>query len=106
MILGGIILNPYSSIISQENWTNWTNWSPWPFLGPKEDVFPGHSDVDPRRKIMSLVGGFKHPSEKYDFVNWDDDSQYMGKYKMFQTTNLLDISVFSILVFSYEQIHQ
>ena len=20
-------------------------------------------------------------------VNWDDDSQYMGKYKMFQTTN-------------------
>ena len=20
-----------------------------------------------------------HPSEQYEFVNWDDDSQYMGK---------------------------
>ena len=27
------------------------------------------------------------PSEKYEFVNWDDDSQYMEKWKMFQTTN-------------------
>jgi len=28
------------------------------------------------------------PSEKYEFVSWDDDySQYMKKYKMFQTTN-------------------
>ena len=27
---------------------------------------------------MNLVGGFK-PSEKYEFVNWDDYSQYMGK---------------------------
>ena len=32
-----------------------------------------------------LVGGFK-PSEKYEFVNWDDCSQYMGKIKvMFQS---------------------
>ena len=28
-----------------------------------------------------------NPSEKYEFVNWDDDFQYMGKYKMLQTTN-------------------
>ena len=30
--------------------------------------------------IIMLVGGF-NPSEKYEFVNWDDDSQYMEKYK-------------------------
>ena len=28
-----------------------------------------------------------HPSEKYEFINWDDYSQYMGKENMFQTTN-------------------
>ena len=33
-----------------------------------------------------LVGGFNTPQE-YDFVNWDDYSQYMEKQKMFQTTN-------------------
>ena len=32
-----------------------------------------------------LVAGFS-PSEK-SIVSWDDYSQYMGKYKMFQTTN-------------------
>ena len=27
-----------------------------------------------------LVGGFSpYPSEKYEFVNWDDYFQYMGK---------------------------
>ena len=33
-----------------------------------------------------LVGA-TYPSEKYEFVNWDDYSQCMEKYKMFQTTN-------------------
>jgi hypothetical protein len=34
----------------------------------------------------ALVAAF-NPSEKYEFVSWDDDySEYMGK-KMFQTTN-------------------
>jgi len=28
-----------------------------------------------------------YPSEKYEFVNWDDYFQYMEQYKMFQTTN-------------------
>ena len=28
-----------------------------------------------------------NPSEKYEFVNWDEYSQYMGKLKMIQTTN-------------------
>ena len=28
--------------------------------------------------IPQLVGGF-NPAEKYDFVNWDDYSKYMGK---------------------------
>ena len=32
--------------------------------------------VDPQK--LFLVGGLK-PSEKYEFVNWDDDYQYMGK---------------------------
>ena len=35
----------------------------------KKQAFPNH---------QWLVGGFK-PSEKYEFVNWDDDSKYMGK---------------------------
>ena len=38
---------------------------------------------------MFLVGGF-NPSEKYEFVGWDDDySQYMESHKIpwFQTTN-------------------
>ena len=31
---------------------------------------------------------YTYPSEKYDFVSWDDNySQYMERYKMFQTTN-------------------
>ena len=28
--------------------------------------------------IMFIVGGFNH-SEKYEFVSWDDYSQYMEK---------------------------
>jgi hypothetical protein len=36
-------------------------------------------------KIWLVV--FRHPSEKYDFVSWDDYSQYKKKIKMFQTTN-------------------
>ena len=34
---------------------------------------------------------YTHPSEKYEFVSWDDCSQYMEK-KMFQTTNQKVIS--------------
>ena len=34
-----------------------------------------------------LVGGWAYPSEKYDFVSWDDEiPNWMGK-KMFQTAN-------------------
>jgi accessory colonization factor AcfC len=36
---------------------------------------------------MAMVGGF-NPSEKYEFVTWDDYSQLNGKIKfLFQTTN-------------------
>ena len=36
---------------------------------------------------MAMVGGF-NPSDKYEFVTWDDYSQLNGKIKfMFQTTN-------------------
>jgi len=36
-----------------------------------------------------LVGGFEqNPSEKYDFVSWDDEIPNIWKIKfMFQTTN-------------------
>jgi len=30
-------------------------------------------------------------SEKYEFISWEYYSQYMEKYKMFQTTNQLMI---------------
>ena len=33
------------------------------------------------RKKHHLVGGFK-PSEKYEFVNWDDDIPNMWKHKI------------------------
>ena len=33
------------------------------------------------RAIKKLVGGF-NPSEKYEFVSWDDYSQYMGSHKI------------------------
>jgi hypothetical protein len=32
-----------------------------------------------------------YPSEEYEFVSWNDYSQYMEKQKMFQTTNQLCI---------------
>jgi hypothetical protein len=48
----------------------------------------GNSCQDSLHKKLILVGGF-NPSEKYEFVSWDDSSQYMGKTKMFQTTNQL-----------------
>ena len=35
--------------------------------------------------LTKLVGGLGHPSEKYDFVNWDDDiPKYMGKFQKWQ----------------------
>ena len=43
---------------------------------------------------LSVISGkwmtgwwYTYPSEKYEFVSWDDYSQYMGKQQMFQTTN-------------------
>ena len=43
---------------------------------------------------MYLVGGF-NPSEKYDFVNWDDDIPNIWKVTklMFQTTNQVLITI-------------
>ena len=34
-----------------------------------------------------------YPSERYEFVNWDDYSQYMGKSKIVQTTNQISVEV-------------
>ena len=42
-----------------------------------------------------MIWWYTYPSEKYDFVNWDDYSNYShyGNIKfMFQTTNQLYIS--------------
>ena len=56
------------------------------------------SKVEPRQKqrqrsaIRQLLVGGLNPSEKY-LVNWDDYSQYMGKYKMFQTTNQINLTL-------------
>ena len=44
------------------------------------------------RNHVYLVGGWAlaYPSEKYDFVSWDDDIPKIWKIKkMFQTTNQL-----------------
>ena len=30
-------------------------------------------------------------------LSWDDSSQYMGKYKMFQTTNQISNCIFNVL---------
>jgi hypothetical protein len=34
-----------------------------------------------------------HPSEKYEFVSWDDDIPNIWKKNMFQTTNLTAIEL-------------
>jgi hypothetical protein len=44
--------------------------------------------------VYTLVGGWAYPSEKYDFVSWDDDnSPYMESHRIswFQTTTQLYI---------------
>jgi len=45
---------------------------------------------------MLIISGwwYTYPSEKYEFVSWDDYSQYMESHKIpwFQTTNQLIIS--------------
>ena len=38
-----------------------------------------------------------YPSEKYEFVSWDDSSQHMEKWKMLQTTNQLGLLYFGWL---------
>jgi len=46
---------------------------------------------------------FRHPSEKYEFVSWDDYSQYMESHKIawFQTTNqILSIECLGIFTSS------
>ena len=64
--------------------------------GQKFPVQSGIRRVDPKYNwdcnLLSLVGGpGENPSEKYDFVNWDDYSQYISIYGKIkngnQTTN-------------------
>ena len=55
-------------------------------------AFPASHGGDDRMVnsiINWLVVYSTYPSEKYEFVSWDDYSQYMEKRKMFQTTNQL-----------------
>ena len=44
----------------------------------------------------NITGWWFHPIPKI-LVNWDDYPQYMGKYKMFQTTNQYNIQ-YSLIV--------
>jgi len=43
----------------------------------------------PSGNVQPISAGWwlTNPSEKYEFVSWDDYSHYMEKSKMFQTTN-------------------
>ena len=44
--------------------------------------------------MISMYSGwwYTYPSEKYEFVSWDDDiPNMMGKKIMFQTTNLIGL---------------
>ena len=53
---------------------------------------------------------YTHPSEKYEFPNWDNDSNpiYMGKFKKWQpfTTNQLKMKVDSLMVNTEEFLDQ
>jgi hypothetical protein len=45
-------------------------------------------------KTVLILSGwwYTYPSEKYEFVSWDDSSQYMEtQNQMFQTTNQLSL---------------
>ena len=42
------------------------------------ELVGGFNPSDGIWRIVELVGGF-NPSEKYEFVSWDEYSQYMGK---------------------------
>ena len=48
-------------------------------------------DANMEPEIPPFVAGWWFESLWKILVNWDDYSQYMGKYKMFQTTNQVDI---------------
>ena len=45
-------------------------------------------------QIYGFITGWwlTYPSEKYEFVSWDDYSQDMENWKMFQTTNQISTS--------------
>ena len=51
-------------------------------------IFTLDNDSGCRQQNMNLVGGF-NPSEKYEFVSWDDEIPNIWKIVnfMFQTTN-------------------
>ena len=38
-----------------------------------------YNEIIIKPSINVWLVGATYPSEKYEFVNWDDDSQYMGK---------------------------
>ena len=47
--------------------------------------------------IIYIQSGWwlSHPSEKYEFVSWDDYSQYMAKQTCSKTTNqYIDVAIF------------
>ena len=59
--------------------------------GQREGVLP-HGNLQGGRwhtplEMLDMYAGWWFQPLGKKFVSWDDYSQYMGKYKMFQTTN-------------------
>ena len=62
-------------------------WSPWHRLCFNVQRWEAVEDY-PHKPTISGWWGPTYPSEKYEFVSWDDDvPNMMGKWKMFQTTS-------------------
>ena len=63
---------------------------------PSYKIVIFHSELLVYQRVVSVPDNLSgwwltYPSEEYEFVSWNDYSQYMEKQKMFQTTNQLCI---------------
>ena len=65
------------------------NWGYHPDVPPRSPKYMIETNNSEKKTKPSLTGWWFEPLWKNMKVNWDDYSQYMGKYKMFQTTNQL-----------------
>ena len=63
----------------------------------KWSVHPKKLGISYHIIYLTLVGGWAYPSEKYDFVSWDDEME-SHKIPWFQTTNQI---IYIYLITSY-----